>query len=50
MGLTGVDSQVPQAVCGMEGSGNEVVPFLSGDELLFTVSVTPFSAALESIQ
>lgn len=41
---------VPQAVCGMEGSGNEVVPFLSGDELLFTVSVTPFSAALESIQ
>ncbi|CDI82766.1 dihydroorotase protein, putative [Eimeria acervulina] len=41
---------VPKVVCGVEGSGNEVVPFLSGSELLFTVNVVPFSASLQLIQ
>ncbi|CDI86197.1 dihydroorotase protein, putative [Eimeria praecox] len=41
---------VPKAVCGVEGSGSEVVPFLAGCELLFTVNVAPFTADLESGQ
>ncbi|CDJ50713.1 dihydroorotase protein, putative [Eimeria brunetti] len=41
---------VPKVVCGVEGSGSEVVPFLAGSELCFTASVVPFSAALETGQ
>ncbi|CDJ26861.1 dihydroorotase protein, putative [Eimeria mitis] len=39
--------KVPKVVCGVEGSGSEVVPFLSGCELLFTAKVVPYSPALD---
>ncbi|CDJ63889.1 dihydroorotase protein, putative [Eimeria necatrix] len=41
---------IPNVICGAEGTSTDVVPFLAGHELGYTLKVVPFSRSLEARQ